>query len=175
MDYELLRSRGNRGLCHIATLIYVISNNIYRLFMEEIEEAIDSSPSSWWFGDMCPPFYGFWPSESILGRLSVKTETVDEEEVFVSIQQDKRRGRPKGHKEVVTEEQDLIIEGKWRKEELVHQVTTPRSSKSVPLIPKGSPEFYLLGQRITSFKFLKLPKTSAVLIVFHSHLQSSEK
>ena len=64
----------------------------------DVPSYIGSPPSS--------HFHAFGPDEKIQGRLHIKTEIVDGEEVFVDIQRKQRRGRPRGEQKTDT---DLII------------------------------------------------------------------
>ena len=70
----------------------------------EVSPYIGSPPSS--------PFHGFGPLEQIPGRLKIKTEMEGGEEVFLSINREKRTGRPRGT--AMQTDTDLILVEKTR-------------------------------------------------------------
>ena len=125
----------------------------------EVSPYIGSPPSS--------PFHGFGPEEQIPGRLKIKTEMEGGEEVFLSINREKRTGRPRGT--AMQTDTDLIIVEKTRGGSS-SQPAGPSVSDSFPVTPKarlggtGSrPLLYLIGKAPTKFRYAKLPTTGAVL------------
>ena len=140
------------------------------------EDALGYPPDDFPWSDLPPyigspppsPFHGFGPEEQIPGRLQIQTEMVDGGEVFLSIQREKRTGRPRGTEQP---DMDLIIVEK-RRGSIPSQPAAdgPSVPDSLPVTPKarlggtGSrPLLYLIGKAPTKFRYAKLPTTGAVL------------
>ena len=139
--------------------------------MDEIEEVDWSDYPSHLESPSSPPFHGFDADDIPTSRIIIKTEVVDGEEVFDSIDRVKVRkfGRPRGSK--VLDDSLIVLE----KRRPVDKVPDPLTSKpkETPVIPKvrlggteSRPVLYLVGQTLEKFRNAKLPTKGSVLARF---------
>ena len=122
------------------------------------------------------PFHGFGAEDNIPGRLEIHSEVVNGEEVLLSVQREKKTGRPSGKFKA---DQTLVLAEKRRK---VSQSADPLPSKpkepsvtpKVMLGGTGSrPSLYLVGNPPEKLRNAKLPTTGAVLGRFLDILKNS--